>query len=376
MPAGPLWVNAGEASGDLHGAMLLEALRRKDPSLTFVGMGGGELRRAGLESLFSIESLSVMGITEVLGKLPKIFSLLGEIKKALAERLPRAVIVVDAPDFHFRVITAARALNIPVYYHISPKLWAWRPGRAEFIRANVRRLISILPFEREFYRGFGMEIDYVGNPLVDLVDYPAIAGITPMPGRIGLLPGSRKKEIADLMPEFAEAARLLRQRLPQLSFACLRAPNISEDRLRALWPNNLPIEFLPPENRWAAMRRCQMLFAASGTVTLEAALAGVPTLVCYKLSALSGLIGRALIRVPYVGLPNLIAGHEVFPELLQADCNARALTARTLAWLDPQGPDNPLDQTRAKLDEIRAALGPPGAVDRAAEVILEDLQKL
>ena len=371
----PIWINAGELSGDIHGAMLLEALRRKDPSLSFVGMGGGHLREAGLDCLFSIDSLSVMGFTEVLGHLPKIFRLLADIKKELAERRPRAVIVVDAPDFHFRVITAARALNIPVYYYISPKLWAWRQGRAEFIRQNVRRLISILPFEVEFYRRFNMEIDYVGNPLVDLVDYPALSRIEPVAGRIGILPGSRKKEIHSLMPVFAEAARILLQRLPHLSFVCPRAPNISEEELRALWPADIPLSFIQPENRWAAMRECEVLLAASGTVTLESAVAGVPTIICYKLSPLTYAVGKLLVKVPFMGLPNLIAGKEIFPELLQDACSAGSLAAKALAWLDPQGNDAPLLRVREELDALRTQLGEPGAVDRAATVILDDLRE-
>ncbi len=372
-PGGSIWINAGETSGDIHGAMLLEALRRKNPTLSFLGMGGAHLREAGLEALFATESLSVMGITEVLGHLPKIFSLLSGIKRELAARRPRAVIVIDAPDFHFRVIAAARALAIPVYYHISPKVWAWRQGRAEFIRANVRRLVSILPFEVEFYRRFGMEIDYVGNPLVDLVDYPALAGIEPVPGRIGLLPGSRRGEITSLMPEFGAAARIIRARLPHVTFVCPRAPNITEDQLRALWPKDVPIEFLPPDNRWAAMRRCEMLIAASGTVTLEAAVAGTPTIICYKVSPISYMVGKALIKVPFAGLPNLIAGREILPELLQAACDAEPLAAKALSWLAPEDGLPVLPGVRAELDAVRAALGPPGAVDRAAEAILGDL---
>ena len=372
----PIWINAGELSGDMHGAMLLEALRRKDSSLSFIGMGGEHLRKAGLEALFSTESLSVMGITEVLGHLPKIFTLLSDIKRELAARRPRAVIVIDAPDFHFRVIAAARALNIPVYYHISPKVWAWRQGRAEFIRQHVRRLISILPFEVEFYRRFGMEIDYVGNPLVDLVDYPSLSRIKPVPGRIGLLPGSRTREITSLMPEFGAAARIVRQRLPQVTFVCPRAPNIAEERLRALWPDDVPIEFLPPDNRWAAMRACDMLVAASGTVTLEAAVAGTPTIICYKVSPVSYMVGKALIKVPFAGLPNLIAGREIFPELLQGACDAAPLAAKILSWLAPESGGAVLPRIRAELDEVRAALGPPGAVDRAADAILGDLREL
>lgn len=367
------WINCGEASGDMHGARLLAALRESEPEASFVGMGGPELRAAGLEALFRAEDLSVMGITEVLGHLPKIRRMLKGIEAALAAVRPDAVIVIDAPDFHFRVIKAARALHIPVYYYISPKIWAWRENRAHFIKANVRRLIAILPFEADFYRRFGMEIDYVGNPLVDMVDYPALENIPMEPGLIGFLPGSRNKEIQSLLPQFGEAARILRQRLPRLRFICMRAPGVPESRLRALWPEDVPVSFVEPDNRWALMRRCEMLVAASGTVTLESAIVGTPTLITYKVSPLSYLVGRLLIKVPYIGLPNLILGREIFPELLQKRCDAAPLADAALRWLLPRPGTFPLNNIREELAEVRRQLGPPGAVRRAADVILTDL---
>lgn len=369
-----LWINAGELSGDMHGALLLKAIKEKAPDTTFTGMGGPHLREAGLGARFAIEDLSVMGITEVVGHLPRIFRLLSDIKTVLAQTRPAAVIVIDAPDFHFRVIKAARELNIPVYYYISPKIWAWRQGRAEFIRANVRRLISILPFEVPFYRRFGMDIDYVGNPLVDIVNYPALEGISPMEGQIGFLPGSRKREISSLLPEFGKAARILRQRVPHLHFACVRAPGLDESFLRTHWPEDVPVDFMAPDNRWEFMRRCQMLIAASGTVTLESAIAGTPTIVAYKVSPVSFAVGKALVKVSYISLPNLIMDREVFPELLQKDCDGVPLADKALEWLQPRPGNNPLGTLRADLDEVRRRLGEPGAPGRAADVILQDLE--
>lgn len=369
------WINSGETSGDMHGALLLEALRRREPDAAFIGMGGGALKQAGMETLFRIEDLSVMGITEVLGHLPKIFTMLKDIKAAMAGVRPDAVIVIDAPDFHFRVIRAARELNIPVYYYISPKIWAWREKRAEFIRANVRRVLSILPFETDFYRRFNMHVDYVGNPLVDMVNYPAMAHIAPESGLIGFLPGSRKKEISALLPEFGGAARILRQRLPHLSFVCMRAPGLEESLLRSFWPEDVPVEFVTPDNRYTFMRRCEMLIAASGTVTLESALVGTPTIITYKVSPLSFAVGKALVKVPFIGLPNLILGRSVFPELLQKDCNAVPLADAALRWLLPVPGKSPLNDVREELEQIRRLLGGPGAPDRAAAIILNDLKR-
>ena len=383
-PGGPLWVSAGEVSGDMHGGILVEALRKRDPGLVCVGMGGDAMQKAGVDTRFRIEQLSVMGIGEVIGHLPKIFRLLADIRAELARVRPRAVIVIDAPDFHFRVIKAARSLNIPVYYYISPKLWAWRQGRAEFIRAHVRKLISILPFEVDFYQQFNMAVEYVGNPLVDIVNYPSLVGIAPIEGRIGILPGSRKREVSSLMPEFGGAARILRERLPHLSFVCVKAPNMNEGFLRSFWPKDVPLTVLPSENRWLAMRQCEMLFAASGTVTLESSIAGVPTIAAYKVSPLSYLVGRLFIKIRYMSLTNLILDREALPECIQTEADAAPLAHKALQWLAPEGnggsgfanKDAAFADVCADLDALREVLGEPGAADRAAALLLEDMARL
>lgn len=372
-----IWVSAGELSGDMHGASLIKALFEQNPSLSFIGMGGPHMvEDTRFTSLFHIDELSVMGVTEVVRHLPRIVRLLGRIKKALAEKKPRAIIVVDAPSFHFRVIKAARESGIPVYYYISPKAWAWHAKRALFIKKNVRRLISILPFEVEFYKRFGMEIDYVGNPLVDMVDFGSIKDIAPVPGRIGLLPGSRGKELSSLMPEFGKAARILLQKLPHLRFHMVRAPGIKEETLRALWPRDVPVSIDPPANRHAFMRSAEMLIAASGTVTLEAALAGVPTIVTYKVSPVTFALVKSVIQIPYISLSNLILGRDVFPELLQKDSDGENIAKRALEWLAPKDGANPLETIRHDLVALQSALGEKGAVDRAAKIILDDLAGL
>lgn len=372
-----IWISSGELSGDMHGASLMAALRKKDPSLSFIGMGGPHMAAdPAFRPLFRIEELSVMGATEVLRQLPRILGLLSRIKAALAERKPRAVIVVDAPSFHFRVIKAARKLGIPVYYYISPKAWAWKESRALFLRENVRRLISILPFEVPFYKKFGMDVDYVGNPLVDMVDWEAIKDLAPVPGKIGLLPGSRRGEIASLTPEFGAGARILLEKLPHLSFHLVRAPGVSEATIRDLWPRDVPLVIDPPENRYAFMRSCEMLIAASGTVTLEAALTRTPTLVTYKVSPITYGLGRLVIKIPYISLSNLILGKALFPELLQRDADGANIAAKALEWLAPVGDTRPLEAVREELARLQHLMGEPGAVGRAADVILDDLNRI
>lgn len=417
-----LWINAGELSGDIHGAALLEALRKENPHVQCYGMGGAYLRGAGQKASLRVEDLSVMGGTEVLAYLPRIIKMLRQIKREMtamvggvngvgenknedskavtgqAEGIGQnansvigldAVIVIDAPDFNFRVIKIARKLNIPVYYYISPKIWAWRTSRVHFIKKHVKRVLSILPFEVNFYRQHGMEIDYIGNPLVDLIKPCDLDHIEAIPNRIGILPGSRRKELQSLLPRFAKAATLLLKTHPKLTFHCVRAPSMTKEQISSLWPDSIPLEIIEPDNRYAFLRTCTMLMASSGTATLETALLGIPTLVTYTMSPLSGWLAKRLIKVKYAALPNLILEREIFPELLQDKATAELLAAKAAMWLDTP---NMLDNIRNELKILREQVGVQcqvtqtaqdhsqeqeyiGAPTKAARIILQDLGK-
>ena len=343
-----IWINAGELSGDMQAAALLTALREREPELAAIGMGGPNLARAGQKNLFRVESLSVMGIMEVLTALPRALHMLSRIKKEMARLRPDAVVLVDAPEFNFRVAKIAHGLGIPVYYFIPPKIWAWRTGRVRFLQRYVKRLFCILPFEPAFYAKYGVQVDYIGNPLVDMVNWPELKKIEPIKGRIGLMPGSRRKEVEALLPEFGKAARILLQQGRDVTFHCLRAPNMPEEKLRALWPSDVPVVFDAPEDRYTAMRRCECMLAASGTATLETALAGVPTVVSYRVAPFSALVGRLLIKVKWVSLTNLIMQKELFPELLQERATGGMMASQLAAWLDipPQ-----IEAVRAERDQ-------------------------
>lgn len=364
-PPSSLWISAGEFSGDVQGGALLRELKKLAPNLRVAGMGGDNLAAAGQENVFRVEQLSVMGAAEVLGSLPRILGLLKKTRVELAARRPDAVLLIDAPDFNFRVAKMAARLGIPVYYFIPPKIWAWRTGRVKFLRRHVRKVLSILPFEVDFYRNHGMDVAYVGNPLVDLVDRASLEAIRPVPGRIGLMPGSRKKEAETLLPAFAGMADRLRD-IPGLSFHCVRAPHFSEAYLRGLWPSAVPLIMQEPENRYAFMRTCALMVAASGTATLETGLAGTPTVVAYKMNPFSHWLGRRVVRVPWISLTNLILGREAFPEHIQADADPGPLARRVRAWLTE--PEH-LARVARDLDELRAVCGPPGSAARAAEAL-------
>ncbi len=367
-----LWINAGELSGDLQGGALLSALREYAPedALRVVGMGGDNLARAGQENLLRVEQLSVMGIVEVITSLPRIFGLLRRIRREMERLRPDAVLLIDAPEFNFRVAKIAHRLGIPVYYFIPPKVWAWRTGRVKFLKEHVRRIFSILPFEVDFYREHGMDVTYVGNPLVDLVNYESIRDVPPVQNRIGLMPGSRRKEVESLLPAFSGAAALLAERFPELEFHCIRASSFSEEYLRSLWKAPVPLVMHDGRDRYRLMRTFPCIMAASGTATLETGLAGVPTLVAYKVSPLSYQIALHVLKVKWISLTNLIMNRTVFPEHIEKDADPAPLAARMEEWLSRP---EILEGIRRDLDELREKCGKPGSAKRAAEALWKEL---
>jgi lipid-A-disaccharide synthase len=367
-----LWISAGEISGDLQGGSLLSALREFAPEsqLRVVGMGGDNLARAGQQNLFRVEELSVMGITEVLCALPRILGLLRRIRREMERIRPDAVLLIDAPDFNFRIAKIASRLGIPVYYFIPPKVWAWRTGRVKFLREHVKRIFSILPFEVPFYEKHSTDVTYVGNPLVDLVDYDSIKHIQPEHHRIGLMPGSRRKEVESLLPAFAVCAQKLVQKYPDLKFHCIRSTNFTEEYLRSLWNCDVPLVMEDNADRYRFMRSCHCIMAASGTATLETGLAGVPTLVAYKVAPLSYWVGKNFLKVKWISLTNLILDRTCFPEHIQQEADPEPLYQRMDQWLsDPAH----LEKMHRELAELRELCGQPGSAKRAAEALWKEL---
>jgi lipid-A-disaccharide synthase len=365
-----IWINAGEVSGDMHAASLMRAFAGLGAPYRFTGMGGPAMAEAGFTAEFDSAELSLVGVSEVFGHLPRIFSLLRATKARLKALRPRAVVVVDAPEYNFRVARMAAKLGIPVYFFISPQVWGWRTGRVRFLAKYARRILCILPFEVDFYARHGVAADFIGHPLLDTMPLAELLRVPVVPGRVGILPGSRRREIAGLLPRFAAVARTLSERDPGLSFSLFRAPGVEPEFLRSFWPADLPVTAVTPGERYAGMRACELLLAASGTVTLESALLGTPTLVAYRVAPLSFLVGLFLIHAEYFSLPNLILGKRVFPELLQGQTEP-ATMARVASRLLFDKPL--LAAVREELDGLRARMGAPGAARRAAEIILRDL---
>ncbi len=359
-----------ETSADLHGADLMRSLRRENPDLDFLGIGGELMRAEGLECVGRAEELSAMGISEVLGLLPRVFGLLRRIKHILRQRQPSCLVLLDAPDFHFRVAKMATGLGIPVYYYISPQVWAWRKGRVRFIRRHVRRMLCILPFEPPFYARHGVRADFVGHPLLGYVNEPPSPAQPALPDRIAVLPGSRKMEVRKLLPEFAAAARILHKKFPGLQFHLIRAPGMDNEELTAHWPEEVPLSICPFEERYERIRSSVLALTASGTASLECGLLGTPAIVAYKLSGISYAVAWLFVDVPWISLPNLVLQREVFPEFIQSRAEGSLLAAQATAWLrDPAE----LERVRGELGTLRETLGQNQAAVESARIILGDL---
>ncbi len=364
-------VVAGEASGDMHGAKLVAAMKKRDPDLCFVGIGGRAMRQAGVRIVMDAGKLSVVGITEVFSKFGQLRAGMSAAKGLLKHLRPELLILIDFPDFNLHLAGAARQYRVPVLYYISPQIWAWRSGRVRQIAARVSHMAAILPFEPAFYRKHAVPVSFVGHPLLD-GELPAIQRPkqTPSPPVIGLLPGSRDKEIARLLPVMIGAAKRIQAAHPGVRFLISQAPSAEPAQIQAiLETHGAGADFpLLPGGAVEAFKYCTLVVAASGTVALEAAIYGVPMIIVYKVSPLSYLVGRALIRVPFISLVNLIAGHLVAPELIQGDASPERIAEEVARILDTPGQ---LERIQSELENVRTALGGPGASERVAEIAME-----
>lgn len=360
---------AGEASGDLHAANLLGALRTFVPGVQAFGVGGERLRGEGLECVAQSEELSVMGLAEVLRHLPRLLRLARHVRQKAVTRRPDIAVLVDSPDFNLPLAKHLCRVGIPVTIYISPQLWAWRSGRVRRIRRDVRRVLCILPFEVEFYRRHGVAAEYVGHPLVDeLAPVMASPGERD-PGMVALLPGSRWHEVSSLLPGMAQALRLLAARRPGVRGRLIVAPGLEPDRLLPLTGPARELLDVVVADRHRALSGCAAAMVASGTATLECALLGVPMVVGYRLHGLTYALARRLVRVPHVALANLVAGERLAAELVQDAFTPERLAAETERLLGADG-----EGQRQGLARVRERLGEPGASSRAATAVLAEAE--
>ncbi len=373
-PATRILIVAGEASGDLHGARLVEALRRRAPGVAVEGMGGARMRAAGVHLLADAADTAVVGLAELWEKRRALREALRRLRLHLRTVRPALLICIDFPDFNLLLARTAHRLQVPVCYFISPQVWAWRRGRIRTIRRLVRKMLVLFPFEETLYRKAGVDATFVGHPLLDvLAEVPSrercrAALEIPEPAPVlGLLPGSRAAEVRRHLPVLLEAAARLAIPHPALKVLVGLAPTLDAEAAEAaVAAGGVPATVIQGRT-YEVMRAADLLLAVSGTATLEAAVLGTPMIVTYRLGALSWLIARLLVRVRFIGLPNLVANDGVVPEFIQHDATPERLADAALEIL---GSPERQARMRAALAEVRTRLGTPGASERAAAEVL------
>jgi len=372
-PSKKIMLVVGEASGDIHGADLVKALKKRDPNLRFFGVGGEQLSQTDFEVLFNVSQLSGMGLVELFGSLGNIFQAYRILRRAMRERRPDLVVLIDFPEFNLRLARLAKELAIPVLYYISPQIWAWRRGRVRQIARRVNHMAVVFPFEVPFYETHGVKVSFVGHPLLDMVrvEDSREATLTRLALDIGkrtvaILPGSRREEVSRHLPVLLDAARQLR-RDADVQFLVIRASTVDRQDLESElegFPLTIPIV---EDRRYDAVSACDLAWTASGTVTLETALLLKPMIIVYRLSWFTYALARLLVKVKHVGLVNIVAGEGVVPELIQS-----AFTASGVVWESRSIMDNQdrRDGIVRKLIALREKLGTPGAADRVANIAL------
>jgi lipid-A-disaccharide synthase len=373
-------ISCGEASGDLYAGALVTEMARIAPETRIFGFGGRRLSDAGAELVDDYRHYSVTGLSEALRVLPRSWALYRRLVAEARRRRPSVLVVIDFPDFNFRLGQAIHGLGIPVVYYISPQLWAWRPGRIETMKRFVDLVLPIFPFEEAIYRQAGMAVEMVGHPLIDLLGPPVdraafLREIGADPGRrtVALLPGSRPNELEALLPDLIAAARLVARDVPGVQFVLARAPNLDDHLFAAALAAReggegarLPLT-LVSGNTDAVLASADVVLTASGTATVQTALHERPMVIVYRVSPLSYWLGRRFVKVDRFGMPNLIAEKRSIPELIQEGFTPEAAARETIRLLrDPAA----AEAMRADLREVRRRLGAPGASARAAAAIL------
>ena len=358
------FVIAGEASGDMHGANLVKAIKLLAPNAQFEGFGGQRLEAEGMKMLRPLDKLNFMGFLEVVQNLGTVRENFKICKKALAENKPDAIILIDYPGFNLRMAKWAKQRGIKVFYYISPQVWAWKENRVKQMKKNIDRLMVILPFEKEFFAKHGMDVDFVGHPLIDEIEARNQKLEIRKEKVIALLPGSREQEIKHILPEMLAVM----EHFPDYHFIIGKAPG----RTAAFYQSrfNLGNAKVFEDGTYKLLARSKAALVASGTATLETGLLKVPQIVCYKASGLSVRIARSLIKVPYISLVNLILDKPAVKELIQSELNTNAIVADLKRLLND---DKAQEAMQNDYDDLWNALGSGGASERAAKLIVNDL---
>jgi len=371
---------AGERSGDIYGAGLARALQARLPGLQAFGCGGEAMRQAEVDTIVDSHQISIAGVTEIVSGIPRAYRAFHRLLEEVDQRRPQLAILIDFPEFNLRMARQLKKRHVPVVYFVSPQVWAWRKRRIWKLKARVAKMIVIFDFEEEIYKKAGVPVEYVGHPLVDMVrihqtreEFFAKVGLDPTIQTVALLPGSRPKEVIANLPVMLDAAtRLTLHR--KLQFVVAVAPTIDprwlETTLLECYVGRATVR-TAIQSTYDSMQHSDLCVVASGTATLEAALRERPMVVVYRVSALTWLVGKLLVDVPYYSMVNILAKKALVPELMQHDFNAANVAARVEYLLDhPEAREEMIRGFQA----LKPRLGKGGAIERAAEAIVEVLQ--
>ncbi len=371
-------VIAGEDSGDLHGALLVDALKQLNPNLTFSGLGGPKMRESGVEIHYDLTKLAVVGFVEVLkhyGEFRKIFYM---ILEKIRQKKPVAVILIDYPGFNLRLAKQLKELDTKVIYYISPQVWAWKKKRVFFIKEYIDRMLVLFDFEKEFYARYDYDVDFVGHPLVDTVETSMtkteatqLFALQQEKITLGLLPGSRQKEIERCLPVMLETAERLHADYPMLQFVILKAPSIERSTIEDM-TRNIPIHFnIIEDHIYDGINVCDICLVTSGTATLETAILGKPMVVMYKTSWSTWALAKLVVKIPHISLVNVVAQKEVVPEFIQHDANPKDLADALQAIFTNE---IRIAEMKRELKAMTESLGTSPATLKAAEAIFKTIQ--
>ena len=370
-----IMLSAGEASGDLHGANLAEALKAVDPQVELIGMGGEQMRKAGVRIVYDIKNLGVIGIGEIIKKIPFFYKLRTFLVNTMKEEKPDALVCIDYPGFNMKLIEKAKEAGIPVIYYILPTIWAWHKSRGNVIAEYTDLAVSLFPFEAEMYKKMGTNVVYGGHPLLDTVK-PSMSkdeaysffGLQQGKKTVLFMPGSRVQEVQSLYGKMLAAGKLLQDKVEGLQFMVPKASTIDRHMLEEA-AREASLEVHIGEGRvYDMMNIADAAICASGTATLETALMGVPTLLVYRVNALTYWLSKILVHLDSIGLPNIISGHRIMPELWQDEVTPENIEAAVLPWLVDAAA---AEKARHLMTGVRCQMGEAGAVRRTAEIISE-----
>ena len=374
----PLLIIAGETSGDQHGAAMIRVLREDFPDLPIFGVGGEQLRAAGVETLFDIGTLNVVGLVEVLAKVPSGLLMARRLLRIARERGARVAVLIDAPGFNLPFARWAKQAGLRVVYYVSPQIWAWRQNRVHKVARRVDKMLTLFPFEVPFYAAAGVDAEYVGHPLLDcLPSLPDRSQAAQMLGLdaqwpiVALLPGSRRREVELLLEPMLAALSLIRRDLPEAQGVLPVAPTVLDTVPRVVsgFPDALTVV---DQQSLTALCAADFALVASGTATLEAGLIGTPMVIVYRVNRLTAWLAKRLLRIPHIGLINIVAGRRVVPELLQEAVSPRALAAAALRVLRDSAEAR---RVKGELSALRVTMGKDGSSRRAAASVGEILRR-